>query len=713
MYLKSLEIVGFKSFANKTKLEFEPGMTAIVGPNGCGKSNVSDAVRWVLGEQRARALRGAKMEDIIFNGTDSQKPLGMAEVSITLADCTESLGIEYDEVCIARRVFRSGESGYFINRKACRLKDIHRLFMDTGIGTDSYSILEQGKIDQILSSRPEDRRTVFEEASGITKYKADKKEALRKLEHTEANLLRLTDIIEEVNRQLRSTKRQAGIARRYREHLDSIRDMRLALSARRYEQARAKESEFRAKFDELDSVIETQSAQLDELGSIVRDTEVEMMRVEHDISDFRERLAELRGSADTTEGEIRGGEELIRELRTGRERLEARLEACRSRRVQIAEQAEQARRILEETRVETAQARIEQDELSAARDGIQKRHDENEMRLTERKAEVVDLMQREAKMTNEMSSLEAEGRMLDGRAGRIRETQHTLEGEHAEMRAFLAQVEKQIAERETSIAGRARELKSTKRRLAEQRISCDYKKSYAEKISAELTARRSKAEVLEQQEAAMEGMREGVRTLLELAEDGGISGVAGPVANLIEVDVKYSAAVENALGDAAQWLLAETTQAARDAVAYLRETGKGRATLLSREIMERRVGEAPELPRADFEVRRASDLVRCDEAHRAAKLTLIPTMAKEGRKYGVSLVLASQEARDFHVSLFSAIANYLVLRLTEADAKALVRNVASSDQERALIDRIKQMDRFKALYFCEGRKRPSRVALQP
>ena len=140
-------MIGFKSFANKTKLEFEPGMTAIVGPNGCGKSNVSDAVRWVLGEQRARALRGAKMEDVIFNGTDSQKPLGMAEVSITLADCTNSLGVEYDEVCISRRVFRSGESGYFLNRKACRLKDIQRLFMDTGIGTDSYSILEQGKID--------------------------------------------------------------------------------------------------------------------------------------------------------------------------------------------------------------------------------------------------------------------------------------------------------------------------------------------------------------------------------------------------------------------------------------------------------------------------------------------------------------------------------------------------------------------------------------
>jgi chromosome segregation protein len=252
VYLKSLEVVGFKSFANKTKLEFEPGMTAIVGPNGCGKSNVSDAVRWVLGEQRARALRGAKMEDVIFNGTDSSKPLGMAEVSMTLADCTASLGVEYDEVCITRRVFRSGESGYFLNRKACRLKDIQRLFMDTGIGTDSYSILEQGKIDQILSSRPDDRRTVFEEASGITKYKADKKEALRKLEHTEANLLRLADVIGEVKRQIISLQRQAGKARRYKDLAEEVRGLDIYVTRERLSEYAQKINEFTGELQVLE-----------------------------------------------------------------------------------------------------------------------------------------------------------------------------------------------------------------------------------------------------------------------------------------------------------------------------------------------------------------------------------------------------------------------------------------------------------------------------
>ena len=235
MYLKSIEIIGFKSFANKTKLELKPGMTAIVGPNGCGKSNVSDAVRWVLGEQRARALRGSNMQDIIFNGTDKSKPMGMAEVSITLGDCNNILDTDYDEVCITRRIYRSNESGYFINRKACRLKDIQRLFMDTGIGTDSYSVLEQGKIDQILSARPDDRRAVFEEASGITKFKADKKEALSKLEKTESNLLRLEDVIKEVKRQIISLQRQAGKARRYKELSAEIKTLDLYISGKQVE----------------------------------------------------------------------------------------------------------------------------------------------------------------------------------------------------------------------------------------------------------------------------------------------------------------------------------------------------------------------------------------------------------------------------------------------------------------------------------------------
>src|SRR2546428_441552 len=216
MYLKNLTVLGFKSFAEKTSLNFQPGVTAIVGPNGCGKSNVSDAVRWVLGEQSAKALRGDEMADVIFNGTDGRRPLGMAEVSLTIGDVDsghlKAAGVElaYNEVTITRRVFRDGGSEYFINRTPCRLKDIQQLFMGTGVGRTSYSIMAQGNITQILSSKPEDRRLVFEEAAGITKFKAQKKESLRKLENTDQNLLRASDLIPKVQRQIGSLQRQAG-----------------------------------------------------------------------------------------------------------------------------------------------------------------------------------------------------------------------------------------------------------------------------------------------------------------------------------------------------------------------------------------------------------------------------------------------------------------------------------------------------------------------
>ena len=223
MYLKNLTVLGFKSFADKTSLNFQPGVTAIVGPNGCGKSNVSDAIRWVLGEQSAKALRGGEMADVIFNGTDGRKPLGMAEVSLTIGGVDEehltAAGVEmaYNEVTVTRRVFRDGGSEYFINKTPCRLKDIQQLFMGTGVGRTSYSIMAQGNITQILSSKPEDRRMIFEEAAGITKYKAQKKEALRKLEYTEQNLLRVADLVREVKRQIGSLQRQAGKARRYKQ----------------------------------------------------------------------------------------------------------------------------------------------------------------------------------------------------------------------------------------------------------------------------------------------------------------------------------------------------------------------------------------------------------------------------------------------------------------------------------------------------------------
>src|SRR6266481_7788297 len=312
MYLKSLELFGFKSFAPKTVMNFHRGVTCVVGPNGCGKSNVLDAIRWVLGEQSAKALRGGEMADVIFSGTDSRAAVGMAEVSMTFSECEEQLGLDWHEVTITRRVFRDGGSEYLLNKTPCRLKDIQQLFMDTGIGRSAYSIMEQGKIDMILSSRPEDRRTIFEEAAGITKYKAQKKEALRKLEYTDANLLRIGDIIKEVKRQIGSLQRQAGKARRYQAlHADlrvldthysrkQLEGLETDLARCQAEIARLGESEdsTRAKIDAGENDLAEQRNAMEEIDAQIAGSRSELQHLESEINAHRNRIQFNRQRAE-------------------------------------------------------------------------------------------------------------------------------------------------------------------------------------------------------------------------------------------------------------------------------------------------------------------------------------------------------------------------------------------------------------------------------
>src|SRR5213080_197634 len=292
MHLQSLELFGFKSFADKTLFNFHEGVTAIVGPNGCGKSNLLDAIRWVLGEQSAKSLRGGEMADVIFDGTDNRKPLSFAEVSLTFTDCASELNVDWHDVRVTRRVYRDGNSEYLLNKTPCRLRDIQNLFADTGVGRTAYSMMEQGKIDMILSSRPEDRRAIFEEAAGITKYKTQKREALRKLEATEANLLRIGDVIKEVKRQIGSLQRQAGKARRYqalhsdlrvvethhaRKQLDSLER---ELTACRQEIDRIAQAERNAheKIEASEDELATKRRDLDEIDGKIGDARAEVQR---------------------------------------------------------------------------------------------------------------------------------------------------------------------------------------------------------------------------------------------------------------------------------------------------------------------------------------------------------------------------------------------------------------------------------------------------
>jgi chromosome segregation protein len=321
MYFKKLELVGFKSFANKTALHFEPGITAVVGPNGCGKSNVFDSIRWVLGEQSVKALRGSKMEDVIFNGTDNKEPVGLAEVSLTFSNESKVFAVDADEVTVTRRLFRSGDSEYLLNKSLVRLKDMNELFMGTGIGAEAYSLVEQGKIDLILSSRPEERRVVFDEASGITRYKAQKKEAMRRLEETDQNLLRINDIITEVKRQIGSLERQANKARRYREVFEELKAKEVSLASVH------KKTAFSDKQKMLDNIASLESAQqsnylkIQEIETRIQQDRQEVEVIEKKISQLKEQISDLESLADKNSQHIRINKERIVELAALKESL--------------------------------------------------------------------------------------------------------------------------------------------------------------------------------------------------------------------------------------------------------------------------------------------------------------------------------------------------------------------------------------------------------
>jgi len=583
VYLKCLEIIGFKSFANKTKLEFEPGMTAIVGPNGCGKSNVSDAVRWVLGEQRARALRGAKMEDIIFNGTDSQKPLGMAEVSITLADCTGFLGVGYDEVCIARRVFRSGESGYFINRKACRLKDIQRLFMDTGIGTDSYSILEQGKIDQILSSRPEDRRSVFEEASGITKFKADKKEALRKLEHTEANLLRLADVIGEVKRQIISLQRQAGKARRYKDFAEEVRGLDIYVT-------REKLSEYAQKINELTGELHVLGQKIRELHEQVESAEAEaeasrqaLTHLEETISQAMEQASAARSELERTHNLIAMNTDRIAELSTLAQRNTQETEEARTR---LETHRTELNRIIAEmasSEIEKTTAKEVLDVALQAQKEVEDQMNFTRSQLSDLRNESIALDSSASKMQNELNELDARDRSAMLKKERLATEKAELDrslksfvGHQKEMDVKVESLSGKVAEQAQTLNNLNGERSGRKDQIIEQDRSLN-------ECLKTIAAKQAQFEMLSGGEARQEGFPPGAQVLLNPPADftPERAGIIGPLAEQLKTSAENQIALEAILRPCIDAIVIKDESYARETLSWLREKEAGSARLLS------------------------------------------------------------------------------------------------------------------------------------
>jgi chromosome segregation protein len=564
MYLKALNVVGFKSFADRTTLEFHPGVTAIVGPNGCGKSNVLDSIRWVLGEQSAKALRGGEMKDVIFSGTETRPPLGMAEVSLTFGDCEKDLGTEYNEVTITRRVFRDGASEYELNKTPCRLRDIHSLFMDTGIGRSAYSIMEQGKIDSILSSRPEDRRAIFEEAAGITKYKSQKKEAMRKLEHTEANLIRLADIIREVKRQIGSLQRQAGKARRYQESHQALAGLETKLARHQFDSFSGSINTLqeevdgtKARQEELDANVTAQEEKVTAARGGLAEVEAELTRLRDEQNSIRNaleraaqrattnrlRVEEFSTMRDQARQEIAGTEEKIR---IGEEQL-----------THLNAQVENFARLREETqsRFDSEQEALQM--LNAKIGMVEaERADAEEKKLAQERLH--------QKQEQELASLELQQRDFQMRLEALQMEQNSLNIRREEAQAAMVRYATTLAEAETQLAQRREALQSAQqaRREAEEKLRAA-EKSRAEisKSHQQVQARRDALAQLEEQHASAP------QATQRLLKEQNAEVLHGTLSSHISVQSGYEAPLALLLGDAVNALVLQddtTAQAWRE-----------------------------------------------------------------------------------------------------------------------------------------------------
>ncbi|MDD5556273.1 MAG: chromosome segregation protein SMC [bacterium] len=556
MYFKSLDLIGFKSFPDRTRFNFEPGVTAIVGPNGCGKSNIADAIRWVLGEQNARLLRGARMEDVIFCGSDGRKPLGLAEVSLTLAGADASLGVDWSEVTVTRRAFRSGEGQYLINRNPCRLRDIEEIFMGTGIGLSAYSIIEQGKMDMVISSRPEDRRFIFEEAAGITKYKERKREALRKLDSTEANLARLGDIIGEVRRQLASVERQAARARRAKEVGDRLRDLEIRYASRRLADLDAEIARGEAARGEAAGREAEMKAEIARLEAEAESLREALHDLDRDVDSLQARREGVAGGIENNRSRIEADERLIRELEESERLFDGEIRALEEALAALVEEragleagADEAARAAERAASECAAAERGLEESAAALS-------ECEERLGARQAELIDVVNLASRERNELDALRAAARGAALRAARLEVERRELAERREEASRAL---EGKRAGREEIERGRqaaAAAVADAGRRGDEARRALEALRDERARRDAEIARCDSMCAALRRCIENREGLGDGVRRVMAAAGGGGLAGILGVAADRITASPGYERALEAALGHALQFILA-------------------------------------------------------------------------------------------------------------------------------------------------------------
>lgn len=623
MKLKAVEMQGFKSFPDRTKLTFDDGITVIVGPNGSGKSNISDAIKWVFGEQSVKSLRGAKMEDVIFGGSASRKPTGFAWVSLFIDNTDRSIDIDTDEVVITRRLYRSGESEYRINNNPVRLKDINETFMDTGLGRDGYSVIEQGKIAEIVSAKSTQRREIFEEAAGISKFRYRKTEAERKLTQAEDNLIRLRDIMQELEDRVGPLKAQSEKAKQYVVLAEEKKSLEISLWLEQLAKLGRQMAELEDKTLLAANDRTTAQKRLEEIEreteEIQQKTQELNLYIEHKRDRIREwetAISEAKVNAAVKQNTVTHNEDTIRELQDEWERsmlsageLEEKLTGLREDCALLQKEAEETARRWEESQKALETKRQEERRLATEQSALalQKQELQENIHRAELSAETAGTLAEET--VDRLEALRGQAKNKDENLTRLRE-------ELAGHRAFAEELRERLESLQNSKNGYLYKLKSRSDKIAE----VESRQRNSEKLAGEKLQR---AQVLTDLEKNYESFNNSVKFVMKQAGAGALRGVIGPVSALIRTENRYSTAVEIALGAAIQNIVVQDETAAKRAIALLKERGAGRATFLPlTNIRANPIRESDLAARGGY-VGLASELVQCEERYRAVMDSLL------------------------------------------------------------------------------------------
>lgn len=582
MYLKRMELQGFKSFADRTVLDFKPGITAVIGPNGSGKSNISDAIRWVLGEQSMKSLRGAKSEDIIFAGTQNRKSLGYAECSIVFDNQDGKLPIEYAEVTVTRRIYRSGETGYFINKTPCRLKDILELFMDTGIGKDGYSIIGQGKIDEILSNKSEDRRHIFEEASGIVKYRARKQEAEKKLEQTKLNLLRINDILSEIEGKIEALKAQSEKAKKFLDLREELKNVEVGLFIYNIEEEKQKLENIENNLNILNEQLSKEENEKEKIQELRE-------KLKKEIEDLNIKIEEIQNIGFESTNKI---ERLNSQINVAKERIEVNNENYERYLKEIQELEEKTKQLLEEKEQKSSKKQnlnenknkfeYELNKKQKELEELTSKLSEKEIKIEEQKQKVEFNTDLRYEKLNQINTQNANLENLEKRDKSIKEELSNIISELDEQRVNKLEISKTF----TEIESRRQKVKNAADEIYKKKDESDKKiekyNSIIYQTENAIRLKQSRYQFLSETEKEKEGYYKSVKSLLldcerntELAK-----GVHGVLANLLTVSKEYETAIEMSLGQSLQNIVTDTEKTAQKLIEHLRKNNLGRASFL-------------------------------------------------------------------------------------------------------------------------------------